>query len=58
MSEDLGTCEKCQTEKAKHLMYKTFAESRDINAREPVAMCEDCARDAFESGEYESDENE
>ena len=56
--DKLGTCEQCNTEEANHLMYPTYAENRDKNARTPVAMCDQCAAEAFESGEYESDENE
>lgn len=55
---NLGKCEECNTETATHLMYPTYAESRDTNARTPKAMCDECASKAFESGEYESDENE
>ena len=58
MTDDLGICEQCETEEATHLMYPAYAQSRDINARTPTAMCDQCAKEAFESGEFESDENE
>jgi hypothetical protein len=53
-----GPCEECQNKEATRLMYPTYAESRDQNARTPRAMCEECAWTAFEAGEYESDDNE
>jgi hypothetical protein len=41
-------------ETATLIMYSAWATSRDESARNGVAMCTECAAEAFESGEYES----
>lgn len=59
MSQDI--CEVCFTIPVTHVMYPILAtdEERSNGPRRPVlCMCDDCAREAFESGEYEADDNE
>jgi hypothetical protein len=58
--EDLGICQVCGVEPGKHVMYPAYATDEDRAngpSRGPIIMCEGCAVEAFESGEYESDEN-
>jgi len=52
MNTELGQCEVCEVNEAKHVMFPTGGRIEG-----PTRMCDDCAREAFESGEYESDEN-
>jgi hypothetical protein len=52
-------CEECGNP-ATHLMFPTTATDDDRSngpQQKPKRMCDDCAREAFESGEWESDEN-
>ena len=49
----MSACEVCHNEYAQWVMYPTHTDSRDT-ASYPVLMCEDCAMDAVESGEYET----
>jgi hypothetical protein len=60
VTEHAILCEECQIAEATHTMYPAFATDEDRSNGPKIRskmLCDDCAREAFESGDWESNEN-